>query len=276
MAVTEIFDGYWLGYQDSPPGPTLDQVPPSVRVVTIFLVNPTAAGGLDTTYVSRIYPWSTIQGWIRTLQSRGQKVRISLIDSPDVHWDQINLNVFAQNVADVAFGQWGVDGVDVDGESDMPYDHFVPVMTTLVKSLAAVCRPRGKLLSYTCYTGCQPGSQDYQILSAVRDQLDWINLMPYWLTTAPYQQLWWEYARVMGPDKVCFGVKPGNNGDDQSTLLQTVKDLAAWEPAGNHKGGMMLFGTNRDIPVYTGLPQNTFIEAIAQRLPVPSTAGTTP
>lgn len=39
---------------------------------------------------------------------------LSLLDSPDVQWDQIDIPTFAKSVKEVAIdGEWGFNGIDV-------------------------------------------------------------------------------------------------------------------------------------------------------------------
>ncbi|MGO9320698.1 MAG: hypothetical protein ACLQBY_07865 [Solirubrobacteraceae bacterium] len=263
--MTEIFDGYWLGYQD-PPGQTLDQTPAYVDHVTLFVAGPDESSRLDTSYLCSKYKAPQIIDWVRGLQAQGQKVLLSILDTPTVHWNKVDIPTFAASVREVALGEWGLDGIDVDAESEMPEAEFVSSFVELVDEIAAVLQS-GQLLAYTCYQGCYPESQDNQILSKVQQHLNWVNLMAYWDEPPAAVALFEQYASVVGERRVAFGVKPGHEGEDQSTLLATVEALAKWEPTGEPKAGMMLFGLNRDNPTFTQLPEWTFAEAIERNRP---------
>ncbi len=256
--MTEIFDAYWSGYQE-PPGQTLQETPDFIDYVTLFLAGPDEESKVTTSYLCRVYGEEKIRQWIEEVRARGPKVLLSFIDNESAHWNNVDMDTFAASAKET-LEQWELDGFDIDAESGMPDQEFVPRFVALAEALSGVLD--GKTLTYTCYEGCNPGSNDYEILSKIKDSVSWVNLMAYWNQAGTYIRLFEEYASLVGNEKVAFGVKPGYGGEDQSTLLKTVEELSAWNPKGGSKAGMMMFVTNRDNPAFTKLPEWTYAKTI--------------
>jgi GH18 family chitinase len=260
--MAEIFDAYWLGYQE-PHGQTLQETPDFIDYVTLFLAGPTEESKVTTSYLCKVYGEEQIKQWVKEVRAQGTKVLLSFIDNESAPWSKVDMDTFAASAKEV-LDQWGLDGFDIDAESGMPPEEFVPRFVALAEALDGVLD--GKTLTYTCYEGCSPGSNDYEILSKIKDMVSWVNLMAYWNQAGTYIRLFEEYASLVGDEKVAFGVKPGYEGEDQSTLLKAVEELSAWNPKGGSKAGMMMFGTNRDNPEFTKQPEWTYAKAIQHGL----------
>ncbi len=256
--MAEIFNAYWLGYQE-PRGQTLDQTPDFIDHVTLFLGGPDAESKVTTSYLCKVYGEEQIRQWVKDLRARGTKVLLSLMDSEPVPWSDVDMETFAASAKET-LERWELDGFDIDAESGMPEEEFVPRFVALAEALSDTLG--GKTLTYTCYEGCNPGSHDYEILSQVKGLLSWVNLMAYWDRTGTYIRLFEEYAALVGDERVAFGVKPGDDGLEESTLIETVRELSEWNPDGGSKAGMMMFGTNRDNPEFTKLPEWTYAKTI--------------
>lgn len=260
--MAEIFNAYWLGYQE-PRGQTLEQTPDFIDYVTLFLAGPDKESKVTTSYLCKVYGEEQIRQWVKDVRAQGTKVLLSFLDSEPVPWSKVDMHTFAASAKEV-LDQWELDGFDIDAESGMPSEEFVPRFVALAEALHSVLD--GKTLTYTCYEGCSPGTNDYEILSKVKDLVSWVNLMSYWDQAGTYIRLFEEYASLVGNEKVAFGVKCGCEGEEESTLLKTVEELAAWNPKGSSKAGMMMFGTNRDNPGFTTLPEWTYAKTIHNKL----------
>jgi hypothetical protein len=260
--MAQIFNAYWLGYQE-PTGQTLDQTPEYIDHVTLFLAGPTAESKVTTAYLCKVYGEEQIVEWVGKVRARGQKVLLSFLDN-ETHWNEVDMPTFAASAREV-MDKWGLDGFDIDAESSMPEGVFAPSFIELAEALSGILD--GKLLTYTCYQGCGPDSNDNAILSKIRGQLSWVQLMAYWNDAGGYEDLYRQYANVVADDMVAIGVMPGKEGTgDQSTRLEDVKKLSAWNPPGSSKAGMMMFGTNRDNPQFTAEPDWTYAQAIREEL----------
>lgn len=260
--MAQIFNGYWLGYQ-VPHGPTLEKTPPFIDHLTLFLAGPNPDSTLSTDYLCSQFGEDQIKQWVAEVRARGQKVFLSLIDNEATPWSKVDMQTFGASV-EQAISTWGLDGLDIDAESSMGDAEFVPAFIALANELSSVLG--GKPLTYTCYQGCQPGSADYEILSAIKDKVTFVNLMAYWYGVDEYDHLFLEYAKLVGNEKVTFGVKPGKEGAEESTRYDTAGQLAKQNPPGGEKAGVMMFGTNRDFPELSGRPEWAYAKLINKAL----------
>lgn len=260
--MAEVFNAYWLGYQE-PRGQTLYQTPDFIDYVTLFLAGPTTESKVTTSYLCKVYGEEQIRQWVKDVRARGTKVLLSFMDNESAPWSSVDMDTFAASAKET-LEAWELDGFDIDAESEMPAEHFVPSFIALAEALHGVLD--GKTLTYTCYEGCSPGSADYEILSKVKDLVSWVQLMKYWEGAGGYIRLFEEYAGVVGDEKVAFGAKCGCEGSEESTLLETVEKLAGWDPKGSSKAGMMMFGTNRDNTEFTTKPEWTYAKTIRSKL----------
>lgn len=231
----QIINGYWGGYFDSPI--TLDKTPIFFDYITLAFVGPNQDSTLTTDFLCSKYKPDQIISWIKELQKKGQKVLVSIIDNPDTHWDQVDIPKFAASVKEILIDQWGVDGFDIDAESGMQHNYvsnFILLSTELKKVLGK------KILTYTCYTGTE--GPDGVILTHIKDQISWINLMAYFISSSEYINLYQDYNKII--PNITIGVKAGT----EFTLLPEVEQLTKWNP---NKFGMMLWTINRDTYSFT-------------------------
>lgn len=244
-------------------GAYLDQTPEYVDTVTLAFTGPADNNGYSTSYLCKYHTAETIKGWVKDLQAKGQKVLISVYDNPDHHWHGIDIPIFVSNAVPVIIDEWGADGVDIDGESgDATPDDFIKLVREFRKALGPKGAP-GSILTFDTFAF---SSWDQEILSAVKDDLDWINLMAYFRSYDSMLELFRAYAGLVGADMITIGVKPGEGWRDQHTPLDEVERLAAWQPEGGTKKGMMLYTLSRDIPHFTVHPLFTWTEAIRDNL----------
>ena len=76
--MAEIFDAYWLGYQE-PPGQTLEQTPDFIDYVTLFLAGPTEESKVTTAYLCKVYGEEKIKQWVKDVRAR---LRFSYVMGP--------------------------------------------------------------------------------------------------------------------------------------------------------------------------------------------------
>jgi chitinase len=241
-----LVEAYWLGYVGSHanngPGLDLDEVPSQtpVDVVKIAFYNLYPANMITTCFgMSEKHGWGYTAEGIKKLQAAGIKVQASLIGTPDpvVSWDDIpDVNAFAANVKQLLIDDLGCDGIDLDMDGGAPSDDFA-VVPALRNALGAKGGDKS-LLSCVVY---QP-DQDLAWLKNVGSDFDWITTMAYWDQFPDQQQLFQQYAAVVGRENVVVGVACYAN-EGQNTSPQTVTEVAQWETqqGAGATGGMMLW-----------------------------------
>ena len=243
------FSAYWCGYRDNGTPTHLDNLPSYIDTVPLAFANPQIDSTLSTSFLCTDFTAETILGWSKVLQQRGQKVTMSLIDSPKVHWTDIDLDVFT-NSAKLLMDKWGLDGFDIDGEG--------PAIMELIKLVPLLRNKIGDkpIITYTCYTGSE---QDTQILQAINKDINWIQLMAYGSDFESMISLAEHYASIVGKEKVSIGVKVG------VTPLSEITQLGQWvKDNGYH--GMMLWSADMDNPSFTHKKLGTWTEAVRKSL----------
>ncbi len=257
---TEAFMAYWLGYQAG--GPALDATPKSVGIVALaFAVTTPSAGGDTITldFLTKHHSAKEIRAGAEALQKRGVKVVMSINGNPNWPghpggWSNLKPKQFAANVKAIVVDDWGLDGVDLDNEdtSVTPDQNFVDVIAELRKALGA-----SALLTIPVYLGT---TRDAYLKQAAAN-VSFVSTMAYWNDFKDQVAMFDDYAGLVGPDKVAIGVANAAN-PGQDTPFSAVPKLAAWDPAGNHKAGMMLWNLNAPPPAETA----KWCQAIASNL----------
>jgi hypothetical protein len=245
----ETFLAYWMCNVQG--GPLPQDAPSSVDVVSLAFAVTAPVDGQDSLtldYLAKYHSLDDIKAGAKALQARGTKVTMSINGNPNWPghpggWTNLNPGEFAQNVAQIVLGDWGLDGVDLDNEaSEKPDDNFVAV----VQALRDVLGPNA-LLTLPVYEG--PGRDAY--LSKVVDQISFVSTMAYWWGYQGQIDLYQQYAQLVGDQKVAIGVS--NASGDQNTPFSAVGPLAAWDPPGSNKAGMMYWNLNSPPPSQTAL-----------------------
>jgi len=264
MAANKIVNGYWLGYQAN--GNTLDQTPSYFNTVTLFVAAPTASNELGVNYLCSAYPQTQQIAWVQQLQSQGTEVLMSLMDTPTVHWNDIDITAFAQNVVATAInGPWGLNGIDIDLESRMPGAVWAYTFEQLISAFRTALGPlgqtnkNGQVNSRLSVAAYNPGGEE-PVLKAVGNQLDWLNTMAYPDNAAENEQLFKTYSKWVAQINLGVAVPPQPNND--YTPLANVQPIAQYAAATSNCG-MMEFALNNDCPYYnSGEPQWAWASAI--------------
>lgn len=232
-----LFSTYWGSYFKNT-DITLDLTPSFIDIVILAFIGPNEDSTVETEFLCSNYSKEQIIKWIDCCHKKNIKVYISLLDTPEVHWDKINLEVYAQNINKL-IKEWKIDGIDIDAESDMLAQNYVNTFIQLVKSI----KKYNKLpITYTCYQGTS--TYDGKILQNIKNDIEYIQLMAYFDSFEGMTNLYNDYKTIMG-DKILIGVKAGHQ---DGTDLDEVKKLCIWN---NKKKGIMLWTINRDVPYYT-------------------------
>jgi hypothetical protein len=266
--VDQVLLGFWKAF-DEPPYP-LNETPEYVNTITLFTSGPNPDSTYNTSALFRYEPQERVLGWVRELQERGVRLLVSIYDNPSAHWSEVDIPKFVGHVVEEAIQGWGLDGVDIDLESDSATGED---FTRLIREFRSQLGPagtdgpeRGRIVVADGYQFYE-GSAERQALESAGGDLDWLNTLSYWNAYDYMIYTFNAYAAILTPAKVAIGVKPGFNQRDQSTpSLDEAARLAAFEPAGGRKAGMMVYTLNRDQPDITRLPRWSWCTDIADKL----------
>lgn len=241
---TEKFVVYWLGYKDNPPA--IQSLPQGIDVVNLFLLNlTTSANGttIDYNYItSQGTTWDEILSMSHAAQDNGVKVCVSILPpNQELIWNTIpDPETFALNVYNLV-SEWGLDGIDIDPEQGgvATNDTFVAVVEALSKYFGPASGT-GLMMSFVSY---ELGN-DKPVLQSCASLFGYVMLMGYFWDFDKMKKEFEAYANIMGDQNqnLMFGI----GGDPFQTPLSETQQLAAWEPAGAPKGGMMEFNINDD------------------------------
>eukprot|EP00755_Sulcionema_specki_P037913 Sspe_Gene.109870::Locus_90099_Transcript_1_3_Confidence_0.400_Length_1105::g.109870::m.109870 len=262
VPMRNVLNAFWGGFNMQDDAVPLDELPEQVTCVTLAFTGPSQDSGsqgkwtgYSTDFLCRRYGAEKIKGWVKTVQGRGTKVLMSVMDTPDTHWENVDIPAFVRNAVEVIVGEWGCDGVDIDGESGgATVDDFVQLVGEFRRQL-----PQGALLTYDAY---KTSGMDPAVVQAVAEEIDWVNLMAYFMSPAQYEGLFSQYTQWVGgkESKLAIGVKCGKDGAAQSTPLSYVSRLVDF--ASDTKRGIMLYDAAIDCPSWTGLPRLTYVDSI--------------
>lgn len=266
----ELLFAYWEGFTatGAAPGaaPALRLTPACVDIVALAFAVPAPGSGINTDFLTSKNSQESIVSDTAVLRARGQKVILSVNGNPAMPWNALEPELFAQNVKALA-EVWGLDGIDLDNEEpgEIPGAEFVAVIKAIRAAMGT-----DFIISY-------PGFLPYRdaFLAQVKDDLTLVCTMAYWNDFDYAVSLFQTYAEWMGPEKVCLGLKPGRNGNEQSTPVAALAKLAAYEPPGTRKGGVMLYSLSLDIEPVTGLSRFGWTEMIHKNMPSTGTRSET-
>ena len=171
-----LFTTYWGGYfKNTPDNPqTLDMTPSFIDIVILAFIGPINDSTVETSFLCSQYSENQIKEWIKICHQKNIKVFVSILDTPQTHWDTIDLVKFSKSLKKL-IDDWELDGVDIDAESDMNPNNYINTFVNLVNCIK---NEIGNLpISYTCYTGTN--GPDGVILPQIKDKIGWIQLMAY-------------------------------------------------------------------------------------------------
>lgn len=257
------FFGYWQGFTESGDAPLfappLRETPLHVNIVAIAFAVPGVNSTLITTYVtSQNNTEHDIIADTEILQNRGQKVVMSINGNPKMPWASLQPIQFAESISQLA-KQWKLDGVDLDYETygTQPGQHFVSVIKAIRDKMG-----NDFIISYPAYIPFRDS-----FLTSVQDEISLVMTMAYWNDEASAIALFETYENLLGgPEKLMIGIKPGIDGENQSTPIAAVPGLAQYKPKAGDKAGIMLYSLSLDFHKYTSQGRFHWTSLIQQHL----------
>ncbi len=261
------FTAFWLGYVPCGPGagPALPATPSYVDTLVLAFSNLHPGNTTCQSFLFKANSEDSIRAGIAAVRAASPqtKILLSLIGtpSPPVGWNDgiTDPSAFGAWCANLA-QQWGLDGFDIDNEDldSFPGQHFVDT----VKGMRAAMP--NAILTLDTYLF----DRDSEVIKALAGTLDWINMMAYFLDFDEMTSLFDQYATVFDPTRINIGVKANKVGPiTQGTSLADTKKLAAWNPSGGTKHGIMMWNLSQDIESITGEPDGSWASAIHANLP---------
>ncbi len=243
-AAPESFLAYWLGYV--PGGRPLEMTPDAVGTVALAFGVTAPGNTITTDFLTSHHSEIDIRAGVKALQKRGKKVVMSISGNPHwpghpYGWENLAPDEFAANAKALIIDDWGLDGIDLDNEgaympTAAPDGNFVRVIKALRESF-------GPTPSITLPVYLGPQRDAY--LAYVKNEIDAVFTMAYWLDQAGQISLLQQYQGLVGNLKAGIGVAEAAN-PGQNTSFSIIPDLARHTP----KAGMMLWTLNFD-----GAPQ---------------------
>ena len=250
MSRVPILFAYWEGFTQSGPAPftapPLHATPSFVDVVAIAFAVPGDNSTIITDFiVSNNNTKADIIKDTQTLQSRGQKVVISINGNDKVPWGTLRPTVFAESIYKLS-QEWKLDGIDLDNETwgPVPGQHFADVINAIRNKMG-----NDFIITYPAYQGAP--RDDF--LKVAHKDLTYVMTMAYWQDYASAVQMFQYYKQLIGgPEKLMIGIKPGKYGANQSTPEGDVPKIVAYKPNKGEKAGIMLYSLSLDYQRYTG------------------------
>lgn len=190
-------------------------------------------------------------GEVRQLQEAGIKVVLTIVGcggDESFGWGSIPSDQQAAFVSYVTENLLspqglGLDGIDIDDEYPTGGRAIVPALSAAL--------PSGKILSKALFS-------DSYFISQIAPLLTYGAIMTYGNSAAGLESEFNDYVEQgMTPDNLMIGVNAGPRAQGGSfTSIVTSAELAAWQPEGAAKMGMMVWSFSQDIQQFTGFPQN--------------------
>lgn len=235
------FIAYWGGYFYSP-DQTLNKCPDYIDTVVIAFIGPDSNHQVETTFLCKVFKKDTIIKWTQELKKKGKRILLSLLDTPQNHWDQVDFKIFEKSLRQTMI-DWNVDGFDIDAESGEKYSNNVEAFVKLINCARNVVGKNG-IISYTCYQGKE--GFDSGVFDQVKNKINYIQTMAYFDDFDGMVGLYEFYKKYFN-DEIVIGVKAGLKSDSGTSIYEVIK-LCQWN---NLKYGIMLWTFNRDNFAFT-------------------------
>lgn len=144
---------------------------------------------------------------------------------------------------------WNLDGLDVDMETNLTSDQ-IEVATGVFKALSTKLGPQsatGKLLIY------DTNQTNHALFKKVAPYCDYLFLQAYGGSIARLDRTWESYKESITPQQFLPGIsfpeeQDHNKWDDTIEPYETSRaySYAMWSPKDGAKGGMFVYGVDRD------------------------------
>ncbi len=178
-----VLTGYWHNFDNGSRLLKLADVPTTYDIIAVAFADavPSTRGAVDFTLDPRLssglggYTDAQFKADIRTAQSRGQKVIISVGGELGTIWvgDSASATAFANSVVGL-INEYGFDGVDIDLENGIN-------ATYMAQALRSIHAGGGKIITMAPQTIDMQSTQGgyFQLALAVKDILTIVNLQYY-------------------------------------------------------------------------------------------------
>jgi hypothetical protein len=189
------------------------------------------------------------------LQAAGIKVVLTIVGSggdEGFGWGSIpaaqqDAFVSYLNETILSAGGLGLDGIDIDDEYPSGGSAIVPVVQAMRAAF-----PQDKVLSKALFA-------DSWYISQIASLLSYGATMSYGNSSSGFEADFNGYVNQgFSPQQLMIGVNAGPvaQGGSSFTSIATAAEVAAWQPAGGQKMGMMVWSFSQDIQQFTAMPQN--------------------
>lgn len=275
---------YWPAWSGKAGGTRLiNEISNKVDVINVAFAYPNREG--NVVWPAYVKNPKDILNLIRILHQKGKKVLISFGGKGYTEWNLESPGIHEKlaNSTKAFVNKYGFDGVDIDCEQgyesiagQKEREKISGFITELRKRL-----PKGKyLLTYAAWSTGAYGTPGYEhpewnypnstknmevsILKAVKDQLDWVNVMAYDAGPSynPIEALNAYKDLMGGSDKVVLGIHPGPQSWPEGYLyaLTDVKSWMKYVSDNGFKGIMFWNLTEHDIKAKSKQEKNTYLD----------------
>jgi hypothetical protein len=228
---------------------------PQVNVLNVFGATFTTAATFAPPYldIDPILEAALNDGSVQRLQEAGISVVLSIVGNNGTYgWSNIPEESIADFVSylDQVFvsGGYQLDGIDIDDEyySGLGGPSLVPVVQAMRNVFG-----QNKIISKALFN-------DEDVIGQLAPYLTMGGIMSYGDYAQGLEQQFEYYVSLgMKASAMTIGVNAGPVAQGGSfTSVETAMELAAWQPAGGPKLGMMVWTFCQDIQQFTADPQN--------------------
>lgn len=192
------------------------------------------------TFVASQIPAPLLKQWTKECVERGQRIGISLIDSPQegCGWNNCDLSVFVPALVAVV-REWQFTDINLDGDGD-----YIDFFTKLAPAIKAALPTTP--ISAVFADGCGP------LIQTLSPYVDGIYTMIYGDDFDEHVELLQYNAQYIDKRKIFAGVKIN---PDLQTSLKTTFQLGQWLQK-NGYGGIMTWSCESDENNITGADDN--------------------
>lgn len=227
----------------------MTDIPAEVDVAMVFDAGKTA----DTDY------WSTLRDeYVPTLHARGTKVVYTLwidkLAKADIPLTESAYREYAQELIDTYVTPYGLDGIDIDVESNPQGDELTRAVGVF-KALGELIGPKSGTDKIFIYDTNQTG--DIDLFETVSDNLSFVLLQSYGQGDG-MKAKWETFADDIAPCRFLPGFSfyeeqdPTRWGsaegiyDPATAPSSTAYQYAIWQPRQGKKGGFFAYAVDRD------------------------------
>ncbi|WP_265443051.1 EndoS/ChiA family endoglycosidase [Flexivirga meconopsidis] len=250
---TPLTAGYYRMWRDirttkpedrAPNVQSMDEIPPSVNIVSAFATKPTEDpdfwAALKSTYVPKLH-------------AQGTKVIFTLfvddLADANVAMTDAAYDAFARQLVDSYVTSAGLDGLDIDVEQALSGTRLAKA-AGIMKALGKYLGPSSGTGKYLVYDTNMDGT--HPLLQASAPYLSYVWVQSYGRSVSWLQGTWDSFAPYIQPCQYFIGFtfyeERGFNWYDAVNPLSSSRaaSYATWQPSGTRKGGLFAYALDRD------------------------------